>query len=178
MPPTLKIKRVDKNVKMPVRKTSASSGVDVYGWKFLMHYKKHTVVHTWSDRLGFQIQKEDISNNDESIIDIEPGERVLIDTGIIATVGPGHEIQVRPRSGISLEKGLLLINTPATIDEDYRGTIKIMFANYTIEKVSINLDVRLAQLVVCPVVISDIVEVDSFDATSRGNSGIGSTGIK
>ena len=112
----------------------------------------------------------------DETITIKPGERSLIATGLAMKVSESYEIQARPRSGLALKKGLTLLNTPGTIDADYRGEIKIIMANLGTEAVEIEDGERIAQLVICPVVKANIVLVDELDETERGEGGFGSTG--
>ncbi len=109
---------------------------------------------------------------------IKPFERVLVPTGLSMEVPKAYEIQARPRSGLSLKKGLTLVNTPGTIDADYRGEIKMIMINLGQTDVIIEDQERIAQLVICPVVKADIVLVDDLSNTDRGESGFGSTGSK
>lgn len=108
---------------------------------------------------------------------IAPGQRTLIPTGLAMQVSEGYEIQARPRSGLALKKGLTLLNTPGTIDSDYRGEIQIILANLGDEPVTIENGERIAQLVVCPVVKARIRLVNNLSDTSRGEGGFGSTGV-
>lgn len=104
-----------------------------------------------------------------------PGERCLIPTGIAMAIPAGFEIQVRPRSGLAIKHGVTLVNTPGTIDSDYRGEIKIIVINHGSETFQINAGDRIAQLVVAPVVQAALVEVTDLDQTDRGAGGFGHT---
>ncbi len=112
---------------------------------------------------------------DEAIV-IQPQKRVLVPTGLAMKIPEAYEIQVRPRSGLALKKGLTLLNTPGTIDADYRGEIQIILINLGHEAAVIENGERIAQLVVCPVVKAKILVTDELDDTERGESGFGSTG--
>jgi dUTP pyrophosphatase len=112
---------------------------------------------------------------DEEIL-LQPGERRLVPTGLSIALPPGHEGQVRPRSGLSLKKGITCLNTPGTIDEDYRGEVKVLLVNLGQEPVAIAAGDRIAQLVVAPVARVVVEEVTSLTETSRGGGGFGSTG--
>lgn len=114
----------------------------------------------------------------ESPMVIEPGQRVLIPTGLSMEVPLEYEIQARPRSGLALKKGLSLVNTPGTIDADYRGEIKIIMINLGTESVVIEDQERIAQLVICPVVKAEFEWADELSDTARGEGGFGSTGTK
>ena len=113
----------------------------------------------------------------ETSIVLEPGERDLIPTGLIAEIPRGFEIQVRPRSGLALKHGISLVNSPGTIDSDYRGEIKIIMINHGKESFTIKRGERIAQLIVAPVVQLPIVEVIDVSDTERGIGGFGSTGV-
>ena len=105
------------------------------------------------------------------------GQRMLIPTGLRVEIPVGFEAQVRPRSGLALKHGVTVLNSPGTIDSDYRGEIKVLLANLSDEPFTVNSGDRIAQLVVCPVVRSRFVRVDTLDETSRGADGFGSTGV-
>ena len=112
---------------------------------------------------------------DEELI-LQPGERKLVPTGLAIALPPGHEGQVRPRSGLSLKKGITCLNTPGTIDEDYRGELKVLLVNLGQEPAAIVAGDRIAQLVVAPVARVEVEEVTALTETSRGGGGFGSTG--
>lgn len=112
---------------------------------------------------------------DESI-SLLPGERRLIPSGISLAIPHGYEVQVRPRSGLALKHGISVVNTPGTVDCDYRGEIKIVLINHGQHAFSINRGDRIAQMVVAPVVQAIVNVVDELDATHRGENGYGSTG--
>jgi dUTP pyrophosphatase len=109
--------------------------------------------------------------------ELRPLERKLIGTGIRAAVPEGYEAQVRPRSGLAINKGITLVNTPGTIDSDYRGEIKLILINLGQEAVSFSKGERIGQLVICPVVRADLKVVQNLDGTNRGEGGFGSTGV-
>lgn len=113
---------------------------------------------------------------EESII-LAPMERVLIPTGLSMEVPIGYEVQVRPRSGLAIKKGLSLVNTPGTVDADYRGEVKIIVINLGQEAITIADQERIAQLVVCPVIMAEIEEITDLSETERGEGGFGSTGV-
>jgi dUTP pyrophosphatase len=104
------------------------------------------------------------------------GERFLVPTGIAIALPEGYEAQIRPRSGLALKYGVTLLNSPGTIDADYRGEIAVIIINHGRESFVINPGDRIAQMVVSPVVLVDLVEVDALDDTSRGGGGFGHTG--
>lgn len=109
---------------------------------------------------------------------IKPGERTLIPTGLIFEIPEGFEIQVRPRSGLAIRNGITMLNTPGTIDSDYRGEVKMIVINLGKEDFIVEHGDRIAQCVVAPVVQLSIQEVDSVSETPRGTGGFGSTGKK
>ena len=107
---------------------------------------------------------------------LAPQERRLIPTGLAVEIPQGFEIQVRPRSGLALKKGIALVNAPGTVDSDYRGPLGVILVNLGAEPVHIAHGDRIAQLVVAPVVRAEIVSAESLSQTSRGGDGFGSTG--
>ena len=107
---------------------------------------------------------------------LPPGERALIPTGLAVAIPAGHELQIRPRSGLALRHGITLPNSPATIDEDYRGELKVILANAGAEPFTIERGMRIAQAVLAPVTRAAWQEVTALDATARGDGGFGSTG--
>ncbi|HET7912921.1 MAG TPA: dUTP diphosphatase [Pseudolabrys sp.] len=109
-------------------------------------------------------------------VTLSPGERGLIPTGLVIALPSGHEGQVRPRSGLAARYGLTIVNAPGTIDADYRGEIQVLLVNLGGDPVTINRGMRIAQLVIAPIVRAHIVETESLDKTSRGAGGFGSTG--
>lgn len=109
-------------------------------------------------------------------LDLSPGERALVPTGLCFSVPKGFELQARPRSGWAYKQGLTVLNTPGTIDADYRGEVKIIVINLGQENILIKDQERVAQLVLCPVFVADLQEVSSLDATLRGSGGFGSSG--
>jgi dUTP pyrophosphatase len=107
---------------------------------------------------------------------LAPGERADAPTGLCMAIPPGFEAQVRPRSGLALRDGVTCLNTPGTIDADYRGEVKVILINLGQKPVTVRRGDRIAQLVVAPVVQAAWTEVDDLDATGRGKGGFGSTG--
>jgi dUTP pyrophosphatase len=104
-----------------------------------------------------------------------PGRRALIPTGIFLQIPPGYEAQIRPRSGLAAKYGMTVLNTPGTIDSDYRGEIKVLLMNLGDDIVIINPGDRIAQIVFAPVVRAEFVSCDALDDTPRGAGGFGST---
>ena len=112
---------------------------------------------------------------DEPMI-VDPGGRAAVPTGWAMAIPSGFEGQVRPRSGLALRHGLTVANAPGTIDADYRGEVKVLLVNLGTEPVTIEPGLRIAQLVIAPVVRAEPTEVDALPASDRGEGGFGSTG--
>ena len=112
----------------------------------------------------------------EGPVTLAPGERALVPTGIAFALPPGYEAQVRPRSGLAAKQGVTVLNTPGTIDADYRGEVKVILINLGKEPVTLERGARIAQLVVAPVTRVAWQPVTDLDATARGEGGFGSTG--
>jgi len=112
----------------------------------------------------------------EAPLDLAPGARALVPTGIAIALPAGYEAQVRPRSGLAVRHGLTVLNTPGTIDADYRGEVKVLLINLGAEPVAITRGMRIAQLVIAPVIQAVLREVATLDQTDRGANGFGSTG--
>lgn len=108
---------------------------------------------------------------------LNPRERGIVPTGLSFEIPEGFELQARPRSGLALKKGLTLLNTPGTIDADYRGEIKILVINSGTEQITITDQERIAQMVLCPVFQARFEVSDSLTETPRGEGGFGSTGV-
>ena len=111
-------------------------------------------------------------------ITIQPGERALIPTGICIVIPEGYEGQVRPRSGLAIKRGIGMLNSPGTIDSDYRGEIGVILMNWDHAPQIIHRGDRIAQLIICPVIKADLISVDSLTETKRGAGGFGHTGTK
>ena len=107
---------------------------------------------------------------------LEPGQRHAVATGFAIAIPEGFEVQVRPRSGLALKHGITCLNTPGTIDSDYRGEVKVILANLGSEPFPIKRGERIAQLVPAPVLKAEFREVQSLEKTQRGAGGFGSTG--
>ena len=138
------VKKFDKDIKLPVYKTTGSSGMD------LMACIK-------------------------SKINIKPGKTAVISTGIAVAIPRNYEIQIRPRSGLAAKKGISVLNTPGTVDSDYRGEIKIILINLSKKKFIVKSGDRVAQMVVCPVAKGNLKVVKILPKTVRGKGGFGST---
>ena len=113
----------------------------------------------------------------ENPIILQPGERQLIPSGLKMAMPQGYEAQIRPRSGLAYRHGITMLNTPGTIDADYRGELKMLAVNLGDEKFNVNHGDRIAQMVIAPVIQAEINEVEALSATERGDGGFGSTGV-
>jgi len=111
-------------------------------------------------------------------LDLLPGQRHAVATGLAIAVPDGYEVQVRPRSGLALKHGITVPNTPGTIDSDYRGELKVILINHGGDVFPIRRGDRVAQLVIAPVQRAGFIEVDDLDETTRGTGGFGSTGVQ
>lgn len=120
----------------------------------------------------------DVRANLSASVCVSPGERMLVPTGLYLEVPAGLECQVRPRSGLALKKGITVLNTPGTIDSDYRGEVGVILINLSNENFTIEPNDRIAQLVFCPVIQVTLIETDALESSDRGTGGFGSTGKK
>ena len=141
------VKKFDKKIKLPVYKTSGSSGMD------LMAYVKNK-------------------------INIKPGKTAMIPTGIAGAIPKNYEIQIRPRSGLAAKKTITVLNTPGTIDSDYRGEIKIILINLGKKPFVVRSGDRIAQMILCPIAKGKLKEIKILPKTLRDKGGFGSTGKK
>ena len=139
------VKKFDKKIKLPVYKTSGSSGMDLVAY----------------------IKKK---------ITINPSKIAIVPTGIAVAIPKNYEIQIRPRSGLAAKKGISVLNTPGTIDSDYRGEIKIILINLSKKSFVVKSGDRIAQMILCPVAKGKLQEVKNLPKTVRGKGGFGSTG--
>ena len=114
----------------------------------------------------------------DSNININPGQIAIIPTGLALSIPKGFEVQIRPRSGLAAKQKISVLNTPGTIDADYRGEIKVILINLGPEPFKVEKGLRIAQMVVCPIVQAQLKEVDDLSETDRGKGGFGSTGTK
>lgn len=114
----------------------------------------------------------------DSDIVLQPGERTAIPAGFALQIPDGYEAQIRPRSGLALKKGLMMLNSPGTIDPDYRGEIKIILANFGKEEVVIRNGDRIAQMIFSPVAHTEFKIVSELSKSERGEGGFGSTGVR
>src|SRR5210317_44526 len=112
----------------------------------------------------------------DETVTLKPGQRALVPTGLSMAMPAGYEAQIRPRSGLAAKNGITVLNTPGTIDSDYRGELKIILINLGDEDFDITRDMRIAQMIIAPVVQARLQETDSLSDTVRGAGGFGSTG--
>ena len=143
------------------------------------------------NKSGFDLPKYETNNSagldlkafinnverDDSYIFLSPGKRVLIKTGLFLEIPKGYEAQVRPRSGLALKNGITVLNSPGTIDADYRGEVGVIIINHGDNGFVINHGDRIAQLVFNKVEQAEWEEVDSLEETERGDGGFGHTGV-
>lgn len=120
----------------------------------------------------------DLRANIDAPIVLRPMERRLIPTGLHIALPAGYEAQVRPRSGLALKYGITVLNTPGTIDADYRGEVSVLLVNFSLEDFTVNDGERIAQMVIARHEQGKFMEVEELDATERGEGGYGHTGVK
>jgi len=146
----------------------------------LDHYDKEFALPTYETigAAGADVKASLPASLRETGFEIKPGERVLIPTGLCFEIPLGFEVQVRPRSGISLKTSLLVVNSPGTIDHDYRGEVKIIVGNFGKETHIVEHGTRIAQLIIAPITQCKFQFSDSLSDTERGEGGFGSTGTK
>ena len=113
----------------------------------------------------------------EESLTLNPGERAMIPTGLAIALPEGYEAQVRPRSGLAARNGVTVLNTPGTVDADYRGEVKVILINLGDEPFEIDRGMRIAQMVIAPVTQASMTEVDDLSDTARWTGGFGSTGV-
>ena len=145
---TIKVKVLDNSITLPKYETASSVGMDIRAFI------------------------------PEGKIEIEPQERKLIPTGLCLEIPKGYEVQIRPRSGLALKNGITVLNSPGTIDADYRGELRVILINHSAERFSITNEMRIAQMVVAQFSRVDLFEVEDLSETVRGEGGFGSTGTK
>lgn len=120
----------------------------------------------------------DLRANLEEAVTLKPMQRALIPTGLFMALPAGYEAQVRPRSGLALKHGITVLNTPGTIDADYRGEIKVLLVNFSDTDFVVNDGERIAQMVIAKHENADFIEVEELDETERGTGGYGHTGVE
>ena len=144
----IKVKKINDNVILPTYETSFSAGMDIRA--FLPNGK----------------------------VSISPKETKLIGTGLFFEIPNGFEVQIRPRSGLAVKKFITVLNSPGTIDADYRGELKVILINLGASNFLIENGTRVAQMVLCPIIKASLKEVKTLENTRRGSGGFGSTGTK
>ena len=144
----IKVKVLDNSITLPKYETVSSAGMDIRAFI------------------------------PEGKIEIEPQERKLIRTGLCLEIPKGYEVQIRPRSGLALKNGITVLNSPGTIDADYRGELRVILINHSADRFSITNEMRIAQMVVAQFSRVDLFEVEDLSETDRGEGGFGSTGTK
>ena len=138
----------------------------------IINHSKHDLpAYATADASGMDLR----AHLAESIA-LQPGQRTLVATGLHMAIPKGYEAQVRPRSGLALKHGITVLNSPGTIDADYRGEVGVILINHGTEPFEIAHGDRIAQLVIAPVTQGVWVEVESLDETARGSGGFGSSG--
>ena len=120
----------------------------------------------------------DLAANIDNQIEILPGKSAIIPTGLAVAIPKSFEIQIRPRSGLAAKSQISILNTPGTIDADYRGELKVILINLSNKTFIVKKGLRIAQMVLCPVIKATLKEVEVLESTERGSGGFGSTGIK
>ena len=120
----------------------------------------------------------DLAANTDKQIKILPGKSEIISTGLAVAIPKNFEIQIRPRSGLAAKSQISVLNTPGTIDADYRGELKVILINLSDKVFVVEKGLRIAQMVLCPVIKATLKEVTNLENTERGSGGFGSTGIK
>ena len=120
----------------------------------------------------------DLAANIDQEIEINPGKSAIIPTGLAVSIPKNFEIQIRPRSGLAAKNQLSVLNTPGTIDSDYRGELKVILINLGDKTFKVENGSRVAQMVLCPIIKASLKEVETLEETKRGIGGFGSTGTK
>ena len=155
----LPIKLLHPDAQIPKYQSTGASGMDLCAFD---------ISDVWGS-VGF-------SADEDSLIILHPLARALFSTGISLSIPPGYEGQIRPRSGWALKNGITVLNSPGTIDSDYKGEIKVLLINLGHGSVEIKRGDRIAQLVIAPVVKAELVLVNALETSVRGDSGFGSSG--
>ena len=120
----------------------------------------------------------DLSACIDKTIEIKPGKSRIIPTGLAIAIPENFEVQIRPRSGLAAKNQISVLNTPGTVDSDYRGELKVILINLGEKSFKVEKGLRIAQMVLCPVVKAKLKDVESLEDTKRGTGGFGSTGVK
>ena len=171
--------KVKPGAKLPEYATEGSSGFDLVANSFIRYYPQGRKEPLEGDVLTFVNFKEGETDPDKATPRTElrllHGERILIGTGIKVEIPSGFEMQVRPRSGMALKQGLTVINTPGTVDSDYRGEVGVIIINNGVYDTNIKLGDKIAQGVICAVERANWQVINVVTETSRGEGGYGST---
>ena len=165
------IQSIEGLVKDGIQRTAINKKVRLK-IKTLEHFKGDLPKYESSGASGIDVRAQL-----EEMITLQPGERSLIPTALSFEIPEGYEIQARPRSGLAIKKGISLVNSPGTIDADYRGEVKIIIINHGDQPFEIQDQDRIAQLVVCPVIQAELEMSADLTETERGEGGFGSTGV-
>lgn len=165
----LELVKLNKDVKIPKYETKNSAGFDLVANNFKMLYETHYEEVTYEN-------VENIAEHNYDSIMLQPSDRLLIGTGFKVKVPEGYEMQIRPRSGIALKNGISVVNTPGTIDADYRGEVGVVLINHSEIPFKVKLGDRIAQGVINKIKQIEFNEVDELSKTDRGEGGFGSTG--
>ena len=120
----------------------------------------------------------DLAAHINESVEIKPGSTAIIPTGLAVSIPKNFEIQIRPRSGLAAKNQISVLNTPGTIDADYRGELKVILINLGAKSFLVENGARIAQMVLCPIIKANLKEVKTLDDTKRGSCGFGSTGTK
>lgn len=163
----MKIKVLNNGCELPIYATPGSSGVDL---------SIKSIKKLFKGQEELEVDKIFPHYRESGSFILRPQERVLVGTGLYAEIPLGYELQVRPRSGISLKKGITVVNTPGTVDFDYRGEIGVILINTSSKNCKLFLDERIAQMVCCKVEQPIYEFTEELSNTSRNEGGFGSTG--
>jgi dUTP pyrophosphatase len=140
--------------------------------KIIVHYKgDEPPVYATPHAAG-----SDLSAQLDNDLVLQPGDRAAVPTGLVFEIPPGYEGQVRPRSGLALKHGITILNTPGTIDSDYRGEVKVILINLGSEPYTVHRGDRIAQILFSPVIQAEFIPVMELNESERGDGGFGSTG--
>ncbi|MDA7845407.1 dUTP diphosphatase [Rickettsiales bacterium] len=172
-------KKIYKNGALLNYQTDGSSGIDLKSVS-ICEYDKDTeivLINDDSEKKMFTTDGNKTLRYAKEFA-LEPGQRAMIKVGFCAAVPKGLEIQIRSRSGLSWKSGVMVLNSPGTIDSDYRGEIGALVINTSQKTLLITQGLRIAQMIIAPISVSEIEAVDELDKTERNTGGFGSTGLK
>lgn len=163
MRPIIPVKKLHPDAVLPSYQSDGAAGMDL------------CAIDQWLTLAGESLPV-DLDSCNEQPRTLYPGQSRLFGTGIALAIPPGFEGQIRPRSGLAAKRGITVLNSPGTIDSDYRGEVKVLLINLGDEPYAIKRGDRIAQIVFAPVARAELQQVDDLDATARGSGGFGSTG--